>query len=274
MTPVAPFCAPKLDYRQPSYQLPSSSTHYRRWTGWSGSVLVHGIIAAVVILRGGPPATPLPSSQQPPTTVLKARLLPAPRATRESAAAPPQTPSSPVLIDAAEPIAPGLQVNPTNTSTLPAADSAKLSSPDETLHHKARPAQLPSTASKPNTNTSAGSADEPVQSRYKTDMYRFLQQQAQAKDRELGRAAARDFARSHNTVTLQDNRKGKTEAPLTRAPKVRVNCTSALNKTLTVLSTMTGGRLDCSEPSSYAADYINKRVNAHSTQQAPPPPEN
>lgn len=268
MTTEASFYAPKLGHRQPSHHHPIPALRYRRWTSWGGSVLVHGIIAAVLIFRGVPPTLPWPSSQQPSPGVLKARLFPSSRVPREPRPAPTQTPLPVPTLDAAgpEPTAPGVQAITTNTSPLPASGAAKLPSPDKV--------QPPATASPSNINTSAASSGEPAPSGYKNHMHQFLQQEAQAKDRELGPSAARDFARSHHTVTLKDNRKGRPQAPLTRAPKVRVNCTTALNKTLTVLSTFTGGRLDCSEPSSYADDYINKRVAAHSTQPAQPPAKN
>lgn len=94
----------------------------------------------------------------------------------------------------------------------------------------------------------------------KTGAMDFLAEQQEQAIIEESRRAAREFREKKNSPDLVDTRKGKQASDKEQRPTKRVNCATATNKTLALLSSYAGGTLTCSDSAEHDK-FIEARLN-------------
>lgn len=94
----------------------------------------------------------------------------------------------------------------------------------------------------------------------KTGAMNFLAEQQEQAIMEESRRAAREFREKKNSPDLVDTRKGKPASIEAPRPTKRVNCSTATNKTLALLSSFAGGTLTCSGSAEHDK-FIQARIN-------------
>lgn len=87
----------------------------------------------------------------------------------------------------------------------------------------------------------------------------FFKRREQQVIAEEGLRSAKEFRRKQNSPDLIDPRKDEEDTSYEERPVVNVNCSSNTNQALTVLSTWTGGTLECSKGSDYER-FIEARI--------------
>lgn len=81
--------------------------------------------------------------------------------------------------------------------------------------------------------------------RSSTERY-FIQREQEAIAKE-GERAAREFRELKRSPRIIDPRKGEPKDTLVHRPTKKVNCSSTTNKTLAIVSTFTGGTIECTK---------------------------
>lgn len=87
----------------------------------------------------------------------------------------------------------------------------------------------------------------------------FFNQREQEVVAEEGLRAAKAHRQKIQSPDLVDTRKGEEDKSFDARPVKKVNCSGTTNKTLTILSGITGGTLECSKGSDYER-FIDERV--------------
>ena len=172
--------------------------------------------------------------------------------------------------DKAESVPPQLSQPQVIDNATPYQDSQKEPAPkvnghDDSGNHlsegESQSAQHQLNQPPPNANQRAGSLNLSVKEAA-SDYFDHYHQQQIAEDAQTG---ASEFHRRKNQPVIVDPRKGMTPSTETARPVKKVNCTSTVNKTLAILSGITGGTLACTKMDDHNR-FIDARIK-------PPPKE-
>ncbi len=102
---------------------------------------------------------------------------------------------------------------------------------------------------------------QPINTSARQALQNFMQSARDSALQQDSEHAAQEYRRLKTSPELPKRDLAQEALKRTQLKPKEVNCDSGVNKTLTMISGLTGGMLKCTERSNHLERYINKRVN-------------
>ncbi|BFT28906.1 hypothetical protein D210916BOD24_00820 [Alteromonas sp. D210916BOD_24] len=251
------FFAPE---REPEYRAPINQT---AWRPLLVSFLIHlvGAILVIVISQIGLSNRIQQSVQPVYSPSINARLYyPSTRKILE------EEHSVAITVETPEEVAPLSTVLSSESDNTPSRQTPNTPVPPNVVSHTSPPQKLPETQSQAsqqpnvvttNANQRAGRLNLSAKDAA-TEYFNHYHQQQIADEAQT---AASEFQQRKKGTVIEDPRKGMPPTSKTSQPVKKVNCTSTVNKTLAILSGITGGTLACTKMDDHNR-FIDARIKS------------